>query len=197
VKLRLSILLAVLVLLAGCSDDADPVPANTGGAPSAGTNAASGGTSGLGSAGTSGAGVGGAGSAGTSVAGVGGTGATGGASGSGNTIPATFDTVKSVINDAPCFGAGCHNDDGNPLNLRVDDQLYGRLTSHVSVECGGLPVVNPGKPQESALVKILKGPCGATPRMPLGCVTDDDSTCIPADYIAAITQWIALGAPQQ
>jgi hypothetical protein len=83
------------------------------------------------------------------------------------------------------------------LNLRVDDELHTRLTTRISANCGNIPVVNPGKPDESALVKILKGPCGPTARMPLGCVDDQDATCIPADYIAAIEQWIAIGAPQQ
>jgi len=32
--------------------------------------------------------------------------------------------------------------------------------------------------------------------MPLGCVDDQDATCIPPEYIAAITQWIAMGAPK-
>jgi hypothetical protein len=136
-------------------------------------------------------------SGGLSTAGAGGAGPAAGASGSGSTIPATFDTAKFVITQTPCFGAGCHNDAQNPLNLRVDDQLYTRLTSHVSKNCGNLPVVNPGKPQESALVKILKGPCGPTPRMPMGCVDDLDGTCLPADYIAALVQWIAAGAPPQ
>ena len=109
----------------------------------------------------------------------------------------SFGTLKFIINAAPCFGAGCHNDEQNPLDLRVDDQLYARITSHVSTNCGSLPVVNPGMPQQSALIKILQGPCGMTPRMPLGCVEDQDATCIPADYIAALEQWIASGAPQQ
>jgi hypothetical protein len=125
-----------------------------------------------------------------------GVGADTGASG-GGAIPATFETFEQVITQAPCFGAGCHNDAQNPLNLRVDDQLYMRLTSRISKNCGNIPIVNPGKPQDSALVKILSGPCGPTPRMPLGCSDDQDGTCIPADYIAAITQWIASGAPQR
>jgi hypothetical protein len=33
--------------------------------------------------------------------------------------------------------------------------------------------------------------------MPLGCVDDDDGTCVPAEYIAAMESWIANGAPQQ
>ena len=192
---------AVLSLLAGCAGEDNP-PANTAGSAAAGTSAASGGSGGLGTGGMSTAGIGGGGTGGVSTAGSGGTAGVGGgspmagASGSGGTIPATFDTIKMVITQAPCFGAGCHNDDQNPLNLRVDDQLYMRLTSRISTNCGNLPVVNPGKPQESAIVKILKGPCTPTPRMPLGCVEDQDSTCIPADYIAAIEQWIAVGAPQ-
>jgi hypothetical protein len=105
--------------------------------------------------------------------------------------------VEFVITQAPCFGAGCHNDDQNPLNLRVDDDLYTRLTTRISANCGNIPIVNPGQPDESALIKILEGPCGPTPRMPLGCVDDQDATCIPPDYIAAIEQWIAMGAPQE
>ena len=111
-------------------------------------------------------------------------------------VPATFETFKFVVTEVPCFGAGCHNDEQNPLNLQVDDQLYTRVTSGISVKCGNLPIVNPGNPQESAIVKILKGPCGSTPRMPLGCLEDQDANCVPAEYIAAIEQWIAAGAPQ-
>lgn len=179
--------LALLSLLAGCSGQDDPGPVNTGDSsvgvmiPDAGGVVlfdAAGGSTGGGDGGqTTG-------------------GSDSGVSDSGSTVPATFDTLKFVITQVTCFGAGCHNDDQNPLNLRVDDQLRTRLTSHISKNCGNLPVVNPGKPQESALLKILKGPCGPTARMPLGCVNDDDAMCVPADYIAAITQWIALGAPQ-
>lgn len=112
-------------------------------------------------------------------------------------VPATFQTVQLVITQVPCFGAGCHNDPQNPLDLRMDDQLYTRMTSHISRNCGEVPVVNPGDPQRSALVKILKGPCGPTPRMPLGCVDGADSGCVPEAYIAAIEHWIEAGAPSQ
>jgi hypothetical protein len=80
--------------------------------------------------------------------------------------------------------------------MQLDDQLHMRLTTRISANCGNIPVVNPSKPQESALVKILKGPCGTTPRMPVGCVNDGDGGCIPDDYIIAIEQWIANGAPK-
>ena len=68
------------------------------------------------------------------------------------------------------------------------------LTSYVSAGCGDIKLVNPGKPDESALLKILKAPCGATPRMPYMCSGD---ACIPDDYIAAISQWVANCAREQ
>src|SRR5687768_16782626 len=169
-------MMMVWLALAGCSGS-DGTPSDGGG----GGGAPSAGSSGVGGA----AGIGGA-------AGVGGT---GGASGGDGSIPPTFDTFKQIVMQAPCFGARCHNDDQNPLNLRMDDQLYTRLTSRISENCGQLPIVNPGKPAESALIKILRGPCGPTARMPLGCVEDQDGACVPAEYIAALEQWIAAGAP--
>jgi hypothetical protein len=192
--------ITVLFAFVGCSGEEDPP------ATGADTNPV-GGSAGLAAAGTSPtagtavAGTGGGVSGGTTVAGgagagAGGTSTTGGA-GAGASITPTFDTLKSVINQAPCFGAGCHNDDQNPLDLRIDDQLYTKVTSRISVNCGNIPVVNPGNPEQSALVKILKGPCGQTPRMPLGCLDGDDALCVPPDYIAALEQWIAMGAPQQ
>lgn len=124
----------------------------------------------------------------------------------GGAVPATFDTVKTVLQgggpftpcaSAPCHGVGGMAPPGNPLTLAINDQLYTNLTSHISKDCGSIPVVNAGKPDQSALVKVLEGPCSAvTPRMPLGC-SDTDGNCIPADYIAAIAKWIAIGAPKQ
>ncbi|WP_437970962.1 hypothetical protein WMF04_17490 [Sorangium sp. So ce260] len=116
----------------------------------------------------------------------------GGSTGSGSGIEPTFETVKFVIDNVTCFGAGCHNDDMNPLDLQIDEELHARLISHTTKGCG--PLVNLGNPPESALVKILKGPCGSTPRMPLECVNDGDTKCVTDDYIQAITQWIADGA---
>lgn len=115
----------------------------------------------------------------------------------GGDVPATFETMERIISQAPCLGAGCHNDEQNPLDLRVDAELHGRITARVSEACGGIPVVNPGNPAQSALIQLLKGPCGSTPRMPIGCVADGDGSCVPPDYIAALEQWIADGAPPQ
>ncbi|WP_437960473.1 hypothetical protein WME76_13055 [Sorangium sp. So ce119] len=189
-KLRISSFIAaatvaILSPLAGCSDTPEDTGAGGAGGSDSGSTSTSGSTS-------SSVGSGGAGSTSASSGGDGG----GGSTGSGNAVAPTFDTVKFVIERTSCFGAGCHNDDLNALDLKVDGELRTRLTTHISENCGNLPIVNPGKPEESALVKILKEPCGDTPRMPIECVNDGDAKCVPPDYIEAIEQWIADGAQE-
>lgn len=130
-----------------------------------------------------------------------------GASGSGGAIPATFETVKLVLGGGggimPCAAAPCHGVNGvappgRPLELppNDDDKLYMNLTTYVSKACGDLKLVTAGDPTQSAIIKILSGPCGMTPRMPYGC-SADAGDCIPDEYIAAVAQWIANGAPRQ
>jgi hypothetical protein len=99
---------------------------------------------------------------------------------------------------APCHGVNGTAPPGRPLALpsNNDQQLYANLTSYVSTACGNLKLVSPCDPANSALPKILSGPCGMTPRMPYMC-SGQDGNCIPDEYIAAITQWIANGAPKQ
>jgi len=110
--------------------------------------------------------------------------------------------VKSIISST-CFGGGCHNGEGNRLQMPINDALYTTLMNHMTLNCGKL--VNTTNAADSALVKVLKGDCGTapntTPRMPFGICfdgdTDPDSPCIQPDKIAAIQAWIAKGAPQQ
>lgn len=162
---------------------------------SGGSGGSSAGVSGGGAAGSPVVGGGGSGGAGGTVtAGAGGGGTGGQATGGGPPEP-TFATFKSII-PTSCFGGLCHNLAENPLQLTVDDKLYTTLTTHMTETCG--VVVKPGSPQDSALVKLLKGPCNGTDRMPYGkCFEDGDEGCVPPDYIAAIEKWIANGAPQQ
>ncbi|WP_437603933.1 hypothetical protein [Sorangium sp. So ce590] len=174
-------IIAILSPLPGCAETPDDTGGGGTGGSDPGSTSASGSTS-------SGVGAGGSGGAGSTSASTGG----GGSTGSGSEIEPTFETVKFVIENVTCFGAGCHNDDMNPLDLMINEELHTTITSHMSKNCG--PLVNLGNPQESALVKVLKGPCGSTPRMPLECVNDEDQACVPPDYIEAITQWIADGA---
>jgi hypothetical protein len=196
-KLRLSTV-AILSLLASCSGEDDSGPTNIAGSPVAGTGGVGGGGSGGGGA---------AGAAGNAGMGGGGGDPTAGASGSDSTIPATFETVKLVFGGgggimtcaaAPCHGAGGMAPPADPLELPTNDDalLYTSLTSYVSKACNNTPLVTPGNPAQSALITILRGPCGMTPRMPYGC-TAEAGDCIPDDYIAAVAQWIADGASQQ
>ena len=196
---------ASLSLLAGCGADDDAAPANSDGSPVGGTSAASGGSGGVSSVGA----VSGAGSGGASSAGVGGASPMAGAAGNGSSsaIPATFATIKLVLGGgggimpcaaAPCHGVGGMAPPGDPLELpsNNDQQLYANLTTHVSRACNNTKLVTAGNPAQSALVTILKGPCGMTPCMPYGC-SAEAGDCIPDDYIAAVEQWIAGGAPQR
>jgi hypothetical protein len=135
-------------------------------------------------------------------------GGTGGATGgTGASHPATFETVKLVFGGGggimPCSAAPCHGVNGvappdHPLELppNNDALLYSNLLSYVSKACGNTKLVEPCNPARSALITILRGSCGTTPRMPYGC-TPEGGDCIPDDYIAAVSQWIANGAPRQ
>ena len=133
-----------------------------------------------------------AGGPGTNTAGAAGGGS--GAGGNGGAIDPSFNGFKSLI-PTSCFGGLCHDLPEHPLQLKLDDQLYTTLTTHVTKECG--PLITKGSPQQSALVKLLKGPCGKTDRMPYGkCISDGDEGCVSPENIAAIEQWITQGAPQ-
>lgn len=185
--------LVVLASLSACSSTVD-TPAGSGGSagsvPGGGAGAAStiagsnfGGSGGQPTGGTAGGGSGG-------QAGAGGSGGGGAAA-----IEPSFNTLKSII-QMSCFGGLCHDLPENPLQLTVNDGLHMRLTTYTTEHCG--PLLKPGAPQDSALVKLLKGPCGETDRMPYGkCFEDADEGCVRPEQIAAIEKWIANGAPQQ
>jgi hypothetical protein len=145
------------------------------------------GTGGIGGATTGGAGAGGGGVAGSA-------GSAGSSGAGGAVIEASFATLKAMV-PMSCYGGVCHDVPEHPLYLADAGKLYATLTSHVVEGCG--PVLKPGSPQESALIKLLKGPCGGVDRMPLGtCNADGDEACIEPEVIAALEKWITNGAPQ-
>ncbi len=178
---------SLLIVLASCGGSDDPAPTEAGvppltgmpGGPDAGVTSDAGACVPVSGGGTAGAG----------------------------SVPATFATVKMAFGGGsgimPCSAAPCHGVNGvappdHPLELHpTDDQrMYMTLLTYVSKACNNMKLVEPCKPAQSALVKILKGACGMTPQMPYGCTQQADD-CIPADYIAAIEKWIANGAPRQ
>jgi hypothetical protein len=185
---------AILPPLVGCADPEDADPGGAGGSATGGMSPGSGGS-------------GGACSGGLGTGGVGDGSVSSGGSAGGSSIPPTFETVKLVFQGggpittcsaAPCHGVNGVAPPGRPLELPLNDdqQLYTNLTTYISTACGNIKLVSPCDPAQSALPKILTGPCGMTPRMPYMC-TEQDGNCIPDEYIAAITHWIANGAPKQ
>lgn len=195
-KLRLSIfataaVVAMLSSLQACSDDSDDgsTGSTTSTSTSAGGTATSGAGGGGGDGGSGGDGAGGSNTGGSSPVGAG---------GSASTIEASFETLKLVITRSTCTDASCHNGEAQPTLTRqmTDDELYETMISYVSEACGDIPLVTPGNPEQSALIKILKGPCGEIARMPNGCVSEpiEEYTCIPWEYIDALERWVASGA---
>jgi len=206
----------VLATLPGCSDPA-PATSSTGGSTvtgGAGPVGGGGSTAFGGAGGTGGAAAGsvsgGMSSGGMSSGGMSSGGMNSGGSnpnGGGSAIPATFATVAGLIKDrtAPhsCFGGSCH-DSENPYfhllgadhQLLSDDALYTFMKGYTTRNCG--PLINVANPGESALVKLLKGACGASPVMPLDKCYEDRGAlagdCVPPQTVSAIQQWIAAGA---
>lgn len=207
---------ATLFALAGCSSDTT-TPDATGGSSSGGAasggKAASGGQTGSGGHATGGlTGAGGQGTGGLTASGGQGQGGSsaggkssggassggqGNASGGSAALPATFDTFKEVVLEK-CGGQGCHNDPQNPLQMKfTDSNLYKIITTHKVQSCSNMLAISAGKPQESAIIKVITGGCGSISRMPPSCTDDTDASCVSPENIAAITQWVMKGAPEK
>jgi hypothetical protein len=113
-------------------------------------------------------------------------------------VAASFETLKEVIRGLGCFGSDCHGgNEFNPLDLQIDEELYMRLIEGTSMECDGLPYIDPGNPDGSALIRLINGPCGMTGQMPAGCTPGEGGGCVPDAYIEALEQWVANGAQEE
>lgn len=94
-------------------------------------------------------------------------------------------TYSFAADVQPIFAARCikcHTGDNPPRGLRLDSY------EHVLAGSSQRPVVIPGNPQDSHLVKRIEGI--ARPRMPL-----DGPPFLSDKEIAIIEAWIAAGAP--
>ena len=103
---------------------------------------------------------------------------------------ATLSTIQSRIFDTNCALSGCHAG-GNPrVGMSLEDGLaFSNIVNVVSVERSDLLRVDPGNPEQSYLLKKVRGDADiVSARMPLGrdALSDDD--------IELIRQWIADGA---
>lgn len=189
--------LTSLTLFSSCAshlgDGDDPGGDGTGGdAGGTGGDPGTGGVVGTGGAGTGGAGTGGD---------------------PGVVYSAGYQALLDVLSgvrigrpDYSCASSDCHSGGHDhsavPLRLVEDADLYTEITTHVSVKCGNLKVVEPGDPANSALIKVLREGCddvpaATIPRMPYDCVENEfENTCVAEEHIVTIEQWIAAGAPE-
>ncbi len=104
----------------------------------------------------------------------------------------SFSTVAPIL-ASNCATGGCHT--GNPpagAPHSFDADLAYQVVGMASDQVASMPLVDPGKPENSYLLHKLKGSAGAVggiaSRMPLNAqpLSDDD--------IATIEAWIAAGA---
>lgn len=170
----------------GAGGAAGGASGNGGGAPSGG--AAAGGASGGGSASGGAVSIGGAnGSGGTSSGGA----ASGGTGGNfmdnypqGPNWEATSYRVGAL-----CGNSICHN--GLELfSLMEDEHLHQTLLTYEVEQCGGVPLVDPGNPDGSALMMLTTRKCGDFV-MPEGC---GQPICMPEYWVPELTAWIQNGA---
>lgn len=87
----------------------------------------------------------------------------------------------------------CHTGANAPRGLRLDSEenSYAFLVSHSADEIPSLMRVNPGKPDESYVVKKLEGTADIVgARMPLG------GPYLSQEQIDQVRSWIANGAPR-
>ena len=107
------------------------------------------------------------------------------------------DTVSFARDVQPIFPArcaqqiGCHGASPGSMLLLSSGGEYAALTNGKSTEppCTGAPLVVPGSPDTSVLVKKLTGTSCGFSMMPLG------GPALSAADIAKIRDWIAEGAP--
>ncbi|HSC89754.1 MAG TPA: hypothetical protein VLC09_20885 [Polyangiaceae bacterium] len=132
--------------------------------------------------------------------GSGGANATGGAApasggttdpGSGGTAGPSYEGVALSI-ERSCATQSCHGAEEEP-HIANDGTLPAFLLGTLVEECAGLPLVTPGQPESSALLKLVNRDCGEL-FMPENCTRDP---CLPDDTIATWTEWILAGAPMQ
>lgn len=195
-----SVVVASLVnALLACSGT-PPEPGETGGLSSGGGLSAGGGVAagGGGAAGSGGQAAGGVASGGTS-----------GSSGAGGTPDGGSFAVTEERIGFSCGNSICHG--GTEMLCLAKDvdrtggegsfcvpgtTLYETLLETKVGPCGGLPLVDPGKPETSAILLLMTRQCEELV-MPADCPPEDQGypNCWPDYAIAELAAWIASGAP--
>lgn len=73
--------------------------------------------------------------------------------------------------------------------------LHTELTSYLVPECEGHPLVTPGDPTKSSILKLIKAECSKNGEPFFMPVTCGEPPCFPEDWVQSISLWIAAGAP--
>jgi hypothetical protein len=108
--------------------------------------------------------------------------------------PATWSYVHAAIIAPSCTSPGCHNDETAVAGVRLGDR-EGAYAILVGRPCDGTPppgaaprnYVDPGSPERSTLVYLLRGEGRAIAMPP--------DRLLPYRDVALVEDWIAEGAP--
>jgi hypothetical protein len=113
----------------------------------------------------------------------------------------TFDDVAWLLNQS-CGNGICHvppglDNEGFEPDLITTDYttLYQQLMTYTVEECGNVPLITPGDPTNSAILKVTQKQCGDL-AMPDGCATEP-SFCLFQEDIDILTAWVNAGAPSE
>ncbi len=102
------------------------------------------------------------------------------------TVP--YSTVATIVGRS-CTAAKCHGRDEEPL-IAADATLPHFLTTTVVEECDNLPLITPGEPANSALVRLVNWECGELV-MPDTCRR---VPCLDSADFEKLKAWIEQGA---
>jgi hypothetical protein len=104
----------------------------------------------------------------------------------------TYGEIYYMVN-LTCANIVCHVPFYFPPDLSdANGDQYDILMATLVEQCGGIPLVTPGDPANSAILKVTRHECGDLV-MPKGCT---DADCIGEEKRTALTTWIAAGAPR-
>jgi hypothetical protein len=111
-------------------------------------------------------------------------------------VPGTFGAVAEIMRQN-CGLPACHGGgvEGQDLVYTDISTLHNVLLTTIVPECMGNPLVKPGDPANSALLKLPNWDCtdpsGGPFVMPQGCI---DDPCLQPAELSSITAWIMAGA---
>jgi hypothetical protein len=94
--------------------------------------------------------------------------------------------INQTCANIVCHVPGYYMPDLSDAN---DDQYDILMNTHIE-QCGGVPLVDPGNPDGSAIMMVTHHQCGEL-AMPKDCT---DPVCIPQQSVDALSAWIAAGA---